>query len=135
MLKNQELDRVAIKVKARRLLNRLLAENPPLERIMRNASNDTEALLGVRNWMLKSLESSPGALEFYKAGTPDREAFGKLGWQDYAAIRLLDYVENAGREFPDLNLHGELAISNPIRMIWLAVSEGTGGLHLLNRSY
>jgi lysine 2,3-aminomutase len=127
MLKNQELDRVAITVQAHRLLNELLDENPPLERIMRNARNDTEALVGVRNWMFEILDGSPDALKFYRAKTPDREIFGKLEWKDYAAIRVLDYVDNAGREFPDQNLRGEIAVSNPIRMIWLAVIQGTGG--------
>ncbi|MBT8386117.1 MAG: KamA family protein, partial [Ignavibacteria bacterium] len=46
---------------------------------------------------------------------------------DIAVIRILDYVDNAGREFIDLNLRGELAISNPIKLIWLAVNKGTGG--------
>ncbi len=127
MLKNQELDRVAITVKAHRLLNRLLDENPELERIMRNARNETEALVGVRNWILDGMQGSPSALEFYKARNPDRELFETLEWKDYAAIRILDYIDNAGREFPDLNLRGEIAISNPIRMIWLAVAHGTGG--------
>ena len=127
MLQNQELDRIAITVQAHRLLNRLLDENPQLERIMRNARNETEALVGVRNWMLELLQSSPSALEFYRASNPDRSMFAELEWKDYAAIRILDYVDNAGREFPDLNLRGEVAISNPIRMIWLAVNHGTGG--------
>jgi lysine 2,3-aminomutase len=126
-MKNQELDRVAITVQAHRLLNELLDENPPLERIMRNARNETEALVGVRNWMFEILDGSPDALKFYRARTPDRELFAKLEWKDYAAIRVLDYVDNAGREFPDLNLRGENAVSNPIRMIWLAVNRGTGG--------
>ncbi len=61
----------------------------------------------------------------------NREAIGrgieKLTWKDFAAIRILDYIDNAGREFDDLNLRGEKAISNPIQLIWLAVNFGTGG--------
>jgi hypothetical protein len=33
----------------------------------------------------------------------------------------------AGRTFPDLNLRGEPAVSDPIRLVWLAVTHGTGG--------
>lgn len=127
MLENRELDRIAITVKSHRLLNQLLDENPELERIMRNAQNETEALIGVRNWILDGLKSSPNALEFYRNPSPDRMRFDSLEWEDYAAIRILDYIDNAGREFKDLNLRGEIAISNPIRMIWLAVAQGTGG--------
>ncbi len=67
------------------------------------------------------------AYQFYKREAHGREAFEKLTWNDFAAIRILDYIDNAGREFDDLNLRGEKAISNPIHLIWLAVTHGTGG--------
>ncbi|MCD4694967.1 MAG: KamA family protein [Bacteroidales bacterium] len=122
-----ELDRIAITVKSHMLLRQLLKENPSLEEIMRNARNETEALVGVRNWVLAEIKQNPDAYKFYKRDTHGREAFEKLTWKDFAAIRLLDYVDNAGREFDDQNLRGEKAISNPIHLIWLAVTHGTGG--------
>ncbi|MCK4763461.1 MAG: hypothetical protein KAW12_14775, partial [Candidatus Aminicenantes bacterium] len=125
-----ELDRIAITVKSHRLLKQLLKENPKLEEIMRNARNETEALVGVKNWVMEELQTRPEALKFYKnerLHQSARKGFESLGWSDYAAIRILDYIENAGREFPDLNLRGEIAVSNPIKMIWLAVTHGTGG--------
>ncbi len=122
-----ELDRIAITVKSHMLLRQLLKENPTLEEIMRNARNETEALVGVRNWVLGEIKQNPDAYKFYKREVHGREAFEKLTWKDFAAIRLLDYVDNAGREFDDLNLRGEKAISNPIHLIWLAVTHGTGG--------
>ncbi|MDL1976178.1 MAG: glucose-6-phosphate isomerase [Deltaproteobacteria bacterium] len=42
-------------------------------------------------------------------------------------IRILDYIDHAGNEYADLNLRGEIAVSNPLRLIWLAVNKGTGG--------
>ncbi len=121
------LDRVAINVRSHKLLKKLLRENPPLEEIMRNSRNETEARVGVRHWVMRLLEDRPAAVEFYEAKHPSREQFEALEWRDYAAIRLLDYIDNAGRTFPDLNLHDELAVSDPIRLIWLAVAHGTGG--------
>jgi lysine 2,3-aminomutase len=122
-----ELDRIAITVKSHMLLRQLLKENPILEEIMRNARNETEALVGVRNWVLGEIKENPDAYQFYKKEVHGREAFEKLTWKDFAAIRILDYIDNAGREFDDLNLRGEKAISNPIHLIWLAVTHGTGG--------
>jgi len=122
-----ELDRIAINVKSRRLLGQLLEENPRLAEIMHGAHNETEALLGIREWVLDVLRSRPHALTYYESEHPGREQFEALEWRDYAAIRLLDYAENADREFVDLNLRGELAVSSPIKLIWLAVSKGTGG--------
>ena len=122
-----ELDKIAINVKSHKLLRELLRENPGLEEIMRNSRNETEALIGVRSWIMEALKESPKALAYYQSGHPARELFKSLRWQDYAAIRILDYIDNAGREFKDLNLRGELAVSNPLKLIWMAVTHGTGG--------
>jgi lysine 2,3-aminomutase len=127
MTEGSALDRIAINVKAHRLLEMLLRENPRLEEIMRSAKNEVEALVGVRKWVLAELEDRPEAMKFYESTHPSREAFEALGWSDIAAIRILDYIDNAGREFEDLNLRSERAISNPINGLWLAVNHGTGG--------
>lgn len=126
-LKIQELDKIAISVGAHKLLQQLLDENPELDEIMRHSSNEVEALVGVQNWIMSIMEKSPEAMKFYKNESGGRKTFESLKWCDFAAIRLLDYIKNAGREFEDLNLRGELAINNPVKMIWLAAKYGTGG--------
>ena len=122
-----QLDQIAISVRAHKLLKQLLKENPRLDEIMRNARNETEALIGVRNWILTGFRDKADAYRFYKYEARGREAFEKLDWQDFATIRLLDYIDHAGKEYEDLNLRGEIAVSNPLKMIWLAVTHGTGG--------
>lgn len=125
--KVHHLDQIAISVKSHMLLKQLLKVNPVLEEIMRNAKNSTEALVGVRNWVVEELKKHKEAYQFYKREENGRITYEKLTWVDFAAIRILDYIDNAGREFDDLNLRGELAVSNPIKLIWLAVTHGTGG--------
>jgi len=125
--KAAELDKIAINVKSHKLLKKLLKENPKLEEIMRSSRNETEALIGVRNWVLEELERSPNAIKYYKTKHSDRKMFEALNWNDYAAIRILDYIDHAGKEYIDLNLRGEPAVSNPVKLIWLAVIHGTGG--------
>ena len=128
MMKDADrLDKIAITVKSHRLLKQLLQENPTLEEVMRNSKNETEALVGVQQWVMEELRGNPDAYEYYVNEHAGRERFEKLAWKDYAAIRLLDYIDNAGREFPDPNLRGEIAVSNPIKLLWLAVNKGTGG--------
>jgi len=122
-----DLDKIAISVQSHKLLKILLKENPILEEIMRNARNETEALVGVRNWVMNELKNNPETYSFYKRETSGREAFEKLSRRDFAAIRILDYIDNAGREFDDQNLRGEKAVSNPIVLIWFGVVYGTGG--------
>jgi len=94
---------------------------------MRNSKNETEALFGVKNWIMEEFSSSKDAFLFYKMKHSNRESFEKLEWRDYAYIRILDYIDNAGKEYVDLNLRGEIAVSNPLKLIWLAVTHGTGG--------
>ena len=59
------LDRIAINVKSRRLLGQLLEENPRLAEIMHGARNETEALVGIREWVMDVLRSRPHALAFF----------------------------------------------------------------------
>ena len=109
----EQLDRIAINVKSHRLLKTLLKENPKLEEIMRNSKNEIEARIGIREWVQEELRQRPQALAFYEGEASGREAFEALSWSDYAAIRLLDYVDHAGRQFEDLNLRGAIAVSTP----------------------
>ncbi len=122
-----KLDRIAINVRSHKLLRQLLNENPTLEEILRNSKNETEVVVGVREWIQKSLKDRENAFRFYHARHAKRELFEKLEWHDYAIIRILDYIDHAGKEYPDQNLHGEIAVSNPLRLIWLAVTRGSGG--------
>ncbi|MCK5322570.1 MAG: hypothetical protein KAJ45_00445 [Desulfobulbaceae bacterium] len=126
-LKGIDLDKIAITTRSHKLLKQLLTENPQLEEIMRNAKNETEALVGVKNRIMEWVEKRPAALKYYKGEHSGHKTFKALKWRDYAAIRLLDYIDNAGRTFNDLNLRGEIALSNPIKLVWLAVTYGTGG--------
>jgi len=122
-----ELDKIAITVKSHRLLKVLLKENPKLEEIMRGSKNETEALVGVKHWILDQIKDKPDAINYYEKEIESGISFKTLDWSDIAAIRILDYIDNAGREFIDLNLRGQLAVSNPIKLLWLGVNKGTGG--------
>jgi lysine 2,3-aminomutase len=127
MTEIQKLDRIAINVRSHKLLRQLLGENPEFEEILRNSKNETEVVVGVREWIEKSLKDRKNAFSFYHARHATRDLFEQLEWRDYAIIRILDYIDHAGKEYPDQNLHGEIAVSNPLRLIWLAVTRGTGG--------
>ncbi|MGC9341243.1 MAG: KamA family radical SAM protein, partial [Bacteroidales bacterium] len=109
------------------VLKVLMNENPELEEILQNSKNETEVLVGLRDWMEKSFGDRQEVFEFRSSAHPTREEFEKLEWRDFAIIRVLDYIDNAGIELPDLNLRGEVAYSNPFRLLWLAVQRGTGG--------
>ncbi|WP_320110499.1 hypothetical protein [Draconibacterium orientale] len=120
-------DKVGISVRARKILQKLLAENPVLEKIIRNANNVVEIHEALRNWVLPVLKRNSAAESYYLGTSTDEELAEKLSWQDLAAIRILDYIDNAGKEFPDQNIGGQLAQTNPFKMLWLATHKGTSG--------
>jgi lysine 2,3-aminomutase len=127
MTELDKLDKIAINVESHKLLKQLLSENPAFDEILRNSKNETEVVVGVADWIEKTLKDRKDAFKFYHAKHPTRELFNNLKWRDYAIIRILDYIDHAGKEYPDLNLRGEIAVSNPMRLIWLAANKGTGG--------
>ena len=123
----QMLDKIAISVRARKILQIILQENPVLEKIMRYSTTEYEVLEAMRNWISPKLKKNPAADEFYRDENHDPDLAYLLNWEDLATIRILDYIDHAGEEYPDQNIGGEVAITNPIKMLWLATNFGTGG--------
>ena len=126
-MKATRLDKIAINVHARRILLTILEENPELEKILRNAKDESEAMESVKEWILPMLKKNPDAETFYYREEHSHELFRKLNWEDFAAIRILDYIEHAGEAYADQNIHGEMAVTNPFKMMWLATNHGIGG--------
>ena len=127
MTTSANLDNIAITVHAHRLLRTLLNENPVLEKILLTAATREEALTAVRNWILPKLKRNSAAERFYYSQKTNPELYDLLNWEDFAAIRILDYLDHAGEQYADQNIHGEMAVSNPIKMLWMATNFGIGG--------
>ncbi|MFW5832271.1 MAG: KamA family radical SAM protein [Prolixibacteraceae bacterium] len=122
-----KLDKIAINVHARRILHKILSENPVLKDILIKSQNEAEAREAIREWILPKLRKNQAAEKFYKNREHHHDYFLNLKWEDMAAIRILDYIDHAGEAYSDQNIHGEMAISNPVKMLWLATRFGIGG--------
>jgi lysine 2,3-aminomutase len=114
-------------VHARKILQKLLDENPTLEKIIRKSKNVVEIHSAMRSWIIPILKRNPVAEIFYKNKEHTKALTDKLNWQDLAAIRILDYIDHAGQKFPDQNIGGVLAKTAPFKALWLAAHKGTGG--------
>jgi len=121
-------EKVIVKPKAQRLLHDLMEENPKLEKIIHRSSSYETAIKKIKKWILEAVKKRPAVYSYYKYKDTGRKNFEKLGWADYAAIRILDYIDNGGREFVDLNREGELVESKPFKLIYRAYREGSGGI-------
>ncbi|MEZ5196242.1 MAG: hypothetical protein R2764_07555 [Bacteroidales bacterium] len=108
-------------------LERIFKENPELEHILLSSSNTEQAKISLRIWIMEYLQARPNALKYYNSDTTGREAYNQLNWKDFAAIRILDYIDHEGNEYEDLNLGGEHIINSPIRILFRATKDGKGG--------
>ncbi|MFO7791231.1 MAG: KamA family protein [Bacteroidales bacterium] len=121
------LNKIALNMRAHKLLTRLLDENPRLTEILRESKDVEEASKRLQDMALSTLEKSETAMAYYKHKIKGRKYFNQLRWDDYAAIRLLDYIDNAGKICKDANLRGENVLTDPVRMLYLAYHKGVGG--------
>jgi len=110
-----------------KIFRKILDENPRLEEIVRSARNWEDMLKNIRAWVLEEVKDRPWVLDYCGSKVPDMERFNKLSWNDYAAIRLLDYLDHSGEKFEDLNVPHKVSVSYPFKNIWLAYHKGAGG--------
>lgn len=121
------LDRIAINVKAQKLLQTLLKENPRLEEILLASGSEDEVIEKMRKWVEPELKKSQAAWAFYKEQKNGHQTFENLKWREVAAIRLLDYINHSGEKYIDRNIGNEFTLTHPFRILWLAAKFGTGG--------
>lgn len=129
MTEIEKLEKIKINAESHRLLLQLMDENPELKKIILNSETVDDVTEPIKKWATDILKSHPVAMKYYRNGVNGngRKDFDKLTWQDFAAIRILDYIDNAGEEYKDLNLHGDISVSNPFKLTWLAFHYGKGG--------
>lgn len=124
----EKIEYIYITPKSSELLKQLLDENPRLKKIISSSENSDIANKKIYDWVISWLENGhEDALKYYRYETHGREAYYALSWREVGAIRLLDYVDNAGREFENLNKAIKQSISHPIRLVWIAYHKGKGG--------
>lgn len=121
------LDKTPISSSAKKLLKQLMAENTHLENILRHSQNLKEFRNNIRFWVLEYMKTRSSAMAYYHYEIHGRKALENLSWQDYGAIRILDYLDHEGVMIDDLNLRGKKAVSEPFKMLWLAWKKGLGG--------
>lgn len=97
------------------LISALLAENPIYTEILTNPDlSMQESIQKIRERLIAQFQEHPKAYAYYIGEERGEKAFFKLSWRDFAFIRILDYLEHEGEEFPDPNRNGTLVISRPI---------------------
>lgn len=120
-------EKIALSAKSLTLLRKLFRENPRLLDIYKRSASLDEAKEKIREWALEVMRENPASHTFYSGQGGGRSGFEKLRWQDQAAIRILDYLDNSGREFVNPYRNGEKTLNDPFQLLWLGVKNGSGG--------
>jgi lysine 2,3-aminomutase len=123
-------DKVAIDAKAQNLLKQFEIENPEIYSLLKIAKSENDALSFIHEWIQPFILDKPHLSNYLTENQHFEVDSRNLSWQESGIIRLVDYIQNAGRVFKDANLKDELVISHPIRQLWLAVKEGRGGANI-----
>ena len=122
-----ELKKTLPSVKAYKLMQQLLKENPDLNDIVRNSGTLRQAKKRLKTWALDVLCENKAAYSYFIRENIGGHQLKKLRSKDYAAIRILDYIKHSGQKFEDPNLKGEIVENDPFAILMQCGRKGTGG--------
>ncbi|MFW6020343.1 MAG: KamA family radical SAM protein [Bacteroidales bacterium] len=112
---------------SQKIITALLNEQPKLAEIIQHSITYEKFEKQLSEWAQAVLKENHAALAYYHKKETGQAAFNCLRWKDFAAIRILDYIENTNRKFEDKNLHGHKIINEPFRIFYRGVKNGIGG--------
>ena len=126
MGKFKQGDKLGLDVKTLKIVKSILEENPELKDLFEASETPMEARMKLREWVMKYLYKNPHTKNYYLQKAIGHSALKRISFRDYAAIRLMDYLDNEGREFVDPNRSNKETFSQPIKNLWLAINQGKG---------
>lgn len=109
------------------LLSKILDENQGFKEILAYSHDFDNFKIHIRSWVFDYLKENPNALDYYNEDSAGRKGYDLLSWRDFAAIRILDYLDYEGMKYEDLNLNGQLITNRPFKLLWLGLTESKGG--------
>ncbi|MEJ2595779.1 MAG: KamA family protein [bacterium] len=119
-------EKVGLHVKALKVVKTMLEENPEIRELFEKSETSLEARMNLREWIMKYLQRHPNSMDYYLQKATGHSALKKISYRDYAAIRLMDYLDNEGRIFNDPNRNNTETTSQPIKHLFHAIKQGKG---------
>jgi lysine 2,3-aminomutase len=124
----KKLVKISIPPVSFRLCRQLLDENPGLASIIKSSESPAAAIAMLTEmitvWLADGHEK---AFAVAKRETDEVAVIKGLDWKEVAAIRIYDYLINAGKEYRNLNKRIRVSVNDPFTIIWLAWHERKGG--------
>jgi len=100
------------------LVDQLIGENPQLREIISSSDNVKIFTDRLRRWISEWFHEHKHARAYYLNEAQGREAFLRLQWNEKAAIRILNYLDNEGQTYEDKNLKGRRVINHPFTLLF-----------------
>ncbi len=126
MGKLKQGDKLGLNVKTLKIVKSILQENPDIKDLFEASETPLEARMKLREWVMKYLYKNPHSKNYYLQKATGHPALKRIAFRDYAAIRLMDYLDYEGRDFIDPNRNNKEIQSQPIKNLWLAINQGKG---------
>lgn len=109
------------------IIRKITEENPGLKEHLEKSKDSRQLKKYIRSSTEEILKENPAAYKYYLQEEVGREAFEKLRWKDFACIRILEYIDNAGIEIEDKNLHGRCITGDPFDVLFKDFTDRSGG--------
>lgn len=116
MIEVKEIRKISNQEKKSQLIDLLLEENPKLFKLYQISKNQADFIKNIKNWVLEHLEDRPEAYLYYKKSS--KTYYDELLWEEFAMIRILDYIDYSGRIYTDQNQRGKKVETNPFKVLW-----------------
>lgn len=104
--------------KLQNILQTLLRENKQLATLARESVSDSEFKTKIRKWVFNYVEERPHLLNSIDKRNISRSDFNRLNWKDVAALRIIDYIDNAGIKVQDPSISKAYVISDPFGQLF-----------------
>ncbi|MEZ5012104.1 MAG: hypothetical protein R2744_11215 [Bacteroidales bacterium] len=100
-------------------------ENPDFAKIIKNSVSPLEANKRTYEWVMSWLaDGHAEAVDYLHYKRQGVDPYSILSWREIGAIRIIDYINNAGRVFENLVKEIRQSVSDPIRVIWMGYHNG-----------
>ncbi len=107
------------------MLQAILTLHISLKDALLLSDSSAEFLKVLKEIVNRYFDENEQARLYYRGEKFGAEAFGKLNWSDFAAIRIADMLKREGETFVDPNLHGATITSHPFTILWTAVQDSS----------
>lgn len=123
-------DKTSLDVRTLKIVDKILKEHPDIKNIFESSETILEARFKLRKWVMVYLDKNINTRNYYLKKAKGHSALKKISYKDYAAIRLMDYLDNEGRSYEDPNRNMQEVTSNPVKNMWLAINLGKGSANV-----